>query len=143
MDGPLTTLLRLLVLAPLAYIAALIAAATLVTFALFGGQIDAETFPIAAGMSVGVMLYAGMISFVPALITIALAEVFRWRSLIAWLIAGGAIGLVCSETTMVFDGLTFAGNLRVICLAGGFVGGAVYWLIAGKLAGLPDLTARA
>ena len=136
-------LLRLLVLVPLAYIAALIAASIVVTVALFGGVVDAGTLPVAAGVAVGIMLFAGMISFIPALIAIILSEIFRWRSLIAWLAAGGAIGLLCAEATIAFDGLAFADHLRLICVAGGFVGGAVYWLIAGKLAGIGDLTSRA
>lgn len=113
------------------------------TLGLFGGNIDADTFPVAAGMAIGITLFAGMISFVPALIAVVLAEVFRWRSLIAYLIVGGAIGLICGEATIATGGLAFADNLRLICLAGGFVGGAVYWLIAGKLAGLAASTSRA
>jgi hypothetical protein len=136
-------LIRILVLVPLAYIAALIAASLVVTVALFGGTIDAETLPFAAGVAVGIVLFAGMLSFVPALIAVILGEIFRWRSLVAWLAAGGVIGLICAEATIAYDGLAFAEHLQLICVAGGFVGGAVYWFIAGKLAGTGNLTSRA
>ena len=131
----MTTLLRLLILAPLAYIAALAAAAAAVTLGLFAGQIDADTAPFALGVSIGVFFYAGLITFIPALIAVVLAETFGWRSLLFYLAAGGAIGLLASETTMALDGLSFADDLRFLCVAAGFVAGAVYWLIAGKLAG--------
>jgi hypothetical protein len=129
----MTTLLRLLILAPLAYVLALIAAATTVTIGLFGGQIDGDTAPFALGTGIGIMFYAGLITFVPALIAVILAETLGWRSLTFYLAAGGVIGLIASETTLAFDGLAFAGDLRLLCVAGGFVAGAVYWLIAGKL----------
>jgi hypothetical protein len=133
----MTTLLRLLILAPLAYVIALVAAAATVTIGLFGGQIDVDTAPIALGMSIGIFFYAGLITFIPALIAVILAETLGLRSVLFYIAAGGAIGLIASETTLAFDGLAFAGDLRLLCVAGGFVAGTVYWLIAGKLGG-PD-----
>lgn len=125
-----------MVLAPVAYIAALFAAAGTVALALFGGQIDGDTAPFAMGLMIGIAAYGGMISFVPALLFIIAAEIGGWRSILVYLAAGGTIGLLASITTQAFDGLAFAENLTLICVAAGFVGGAVYWLIAGKLAGL-------
>jgi hypothetical protein len=136
----MTTLLRLLILAPLAYVIALIAAAATVTIGLFAGQIDGDTAPFALGVAIGVFFYAGLITFIPALIAVILAETFGWRSLLFYLAAGGAIGFIAGETTMAFDGLAFADDLRFLCVAGGFVAGAVYWLIAGNLGG-PEATA--
>jgi hypothetical protein len=127
-----------LILVPLAYIAALIAAAVTMSVALMGWNLDVETAAVALGLSIGLTLYGGAISFLPALAFIILAESFRWRSIIAYLAAGGLIGLIAAETTIAFDGLAFAENLRLITIASGFVGGAVYWLIAGKLAGLSE-----
>jgi len=129
-------LLRLLFLVPIAYIAALTAATLAMSVGLMGGRVDGEAFPVAAGLAIGLTLYAGVISFVPALIAIVFAEIFRWRSIFFYLIVGGAIGLLSAEATIAFDGLTFAEDLRLLSLASGFVAGAVYWLIAGKLAGL-------
>ena len=138
----MSTLLRLLLLAPLAYAMALVAAAVTVTIALFSGQIDENIAPMAVGVSIGIAFYGGMISFVPALIAVVVAEALGWRSVLYYLAAGGAIGLLAAETTMAFDGLAFAGQLRLICVAAGFVGGAVYWLIAGKLAGVGQTPPR-
>ncbi len=135
-------LLRLLLLAPLAYVLALLAAAGIVTLALFSAQIDEHTAAIALGVWIGVTVYGGMISFVPALVAAIAAEALGWRSVLYYLAVGGAIGWLAAETTMAFDGLDFAGQLRLICIAGGFAGGAVYWLIAGKLAGLGGETPR-
>lgn len=134
----MSNLLRLLILVPLAYIAALVAAAVTMSVALMGGNLDVETGAVALGLSIGLTLYGGAISFLPALAFIILAESFRWRSIFAYLAAGGLIGLIAAETTIAFDGLAFADNLRLITIASGFVGGAVYWLIAGKLAGLSE-----
>ncbi len=134
----MTALLRLLILAPLAYVFALIAAAGTVTIALFAGQLDEETAMIAVGMTIALTLYGGMITFIPALIVVVVAELNGWRSILFYVLAGGAIGFLAAETTIAFDGLAFAEQLRLMCVAGGFVGGAVYWVIAGKLAGTGD-----
>lgn len=131
----MSTLLRFIFLIPLAYIFALFCAALTMSIAMFGTAIDADTAPMALGLSIGLALYGGMITFLPALAFIILAEAFGWRSLIAYLAAGGAIGFLAAETTAAFDGLAFADHLRLICIASGFVGGLVYWLVAGKLAG--------
>lgn len=132
----MSILLRLMFLVPIAYIVALYIAAVAMSLAMFDFVVDADTAPLIIGLSLALTFYGGMISFFPALAFIILAEAFRWRSILAYLAAGGIIGLIAAETTMVFDGLAFAENLRLICIASGFVGGAVYWLIAGKLAGL-------
>lgn len=132
----MSILLRLMFLVPIAYIVALYAAAATMSVALFGGDIDVDTAAVALGLSIGFTFYGGLISFFPALAFIILAESFRWRSILAYLAAGGIIGLIAAETTIAFDGLAFADNLRLIAIASGFVGGAVYWVIAGKLAGL-------
>ena len=98
---------------------------------------------IAIGLTIGLMFYAGMISFIPAIIAVVLAEAFRLRSVIVWLAIGGAIGLLNGEATIAFDGLTFAGNVRVLCVAAGFVGGMVYWAIAGRNSGMIRATSTA
>ena len=68
---------------------------------------------------------------------IVLAEFFGWRSVFYWLGVGGGIGLIGSGIT------GFAGNTvdpdfwndygLALNLAAGFVGGLVYWLVAGRL----------
>ena len=76
-----------------------------------------------------------MISFLPALLVVVLAEIFAWRSLFVYLAAGGLIGILGKQTTIAWGGLDFANDLFTLCLAGGFAGGFVYWLIAGRDAG--------
>jgi len=128
---------RLLLLIPVGYVAALLSAAIVMTFASMGmNAFVGEVAPFGFGLTIGLMFFAGMISFVPAAIVILLAETMNLRSIFIWLAVGGAIGLVNSEATLVFDGLTFIDNLRLVCVAAGFVGGAVYWAIAGRNSGL-------
>lgn len=131
----MSTLLRYILLIPLAYIFALYAAAVVMSIALFGGNIDVETAAMALGLSIGLTLYGGAVTFLPALAFVILAEAFGWRSIFINLAAGGVIGLIAAEVTAAYGGLAFADHLRLICIASGFVGGAVYWLIAGKFAG--------
>jgi hypothetical protein len=131
----MSALIRLVILVPIAYIAALVAGALIITIALFGGQIDADTAPLVIGVAIGVTLYGGVTTFLPALLAIVLAEIFSWRSIFYWLAAGGVIGVLASEITKAYGGFDFTVHLLPIYLAGGFVGGFVYWLIAGRDAG--------
>lgn len=79
---------------------------------------------------------AGMAAL-PTFLAIALAEGFRWRGLTINLVLGGAVALATGLS--VFSdrggvGLPSDGAL-VVLLATGFIGGFVYWLIAGRSAG--------
>lgn len=123
---------------PLAYVAALLSGAAVLTIGLFNGEITAETMPIALGTFIGLTLYGGMTSFVPALVAVLIAEIFRWRSLFYYLAAGGIIGAIAWQVTTAWDGLDFADHLLALCLAAGFVAGFVYWAAAGREAGLAD-----
>lgn len=87
------------------------------------------------GMAIGVTLFGGLTTFLPALLAIVLGEVFSWRSIFYWLAAGGVIGVLASEITKAYGGFDFTVHLLPIYLAGGFVGGFVYWLIAGRDSG--------
>ncbi|MCF6321974.1 MAG: hypothetical protein L3J32_09430 [Rhizobiaceae bacterium] len=67
-----------------------------------------------------------------AAILIALAEMMRWQGLIANLVLGGfcaAILSLGSGNSDVSDGAF------IVALSAGFIGGFVYWLIAGRNAG--------
>jgi hypothetical protein len=85
-----------------------------------------------------VIFYGGMISFLPSLVVIVAAELFRWRSILFWLAAGGLVGVLAAQVTRGWGGLDFMDDLFTPCLAAGFVGGFVYWLIAGRDSGLTD-----
>ncbi|MTI42878.1 hypothetical protein E1178_04570 [Roseibium hamelinense] len=76
----------------------------------------------------------GAAVFVPALIAIAAAEIFRWRSLFYFVGAGGALGFVVWNV----GAADHATNLRpgtTVALASGFIGGFVYWIVAGRTSG--------
>jgi hypothetical protein len=79
--------------------------------------------------------WAGTIGFLPAAIAIVLAESFGWRSILFYLLAGGLIGAAAIHLTMQSGVFDFADRPNVALLAAGFVGGFVYWLIAGRRAG--------
>jgi hypothetical protein len=107
-----------------------------VNIGMFGRDLfDPDVIGFAIGGIIGVTFYAGMISFLPALVVIVAAEIFRWRSILFWLAAGGLIGVFAGEVTRNWEGLEFIDNLFTLCLASGFVGGFVYWLIAGRDSG--------
>jgi len=79
------------------------------------------------------------IALLPAMLVIALAEGFAWRSIVIYGVLGGALALSLSY------GLDFAGYVgdpdsllsreREVLAASGITGGFVYWLFAGRRAG--------
>ena len=89
----------------------------------------------ATGYVIGVAVLAGAARSarwpsIPAFIVIVLAELFGWRSVFFYLAVGGALGLLASAAHgVVWD----TPDDRLLLLAAGFVGGFVYWLIAGRL----------
>jgi hypothetical protein len=129
-------LLRLIFLVPAAYVAALVAGAVVVSVGLFGRSFfDLEVVGYAGGAVVASTLVGGAISFVPALIGIIVAEAFGWRSVLFWLGVGGVCGIIAAEAARATGGLDFVDNRFTLCLAAGFTGGFVYWLIAGRDSG--------
>jgi hypothetical protein len=81
----------------------------------------------------------GAIAVLPALLVIALAEGFGWRSFVLYAALGGALSLALCY------GVDFAGYVgapgsflareREVLAAAGIAGGLVYWLFAGRNAG--------
>ena len=75
----------------------------------------------------------------PALLVIALAEGFAWRSVLLYAVLGGVLALSLSY------GLDFVGYAgepgssvareREVIAAAGIAGGFIYWLLAGRRAG--------
>jgi len=75
----------------------------------------------------------------PALLVIALAEGFAWRSVLVYAVLGGVLALSLSY------GLDFAGYAgepgsslareHEVIAAAGIAGGFIYWLLAGRRAG--------
>jgi hypothetical protein len=80
------------------------------------------------------------IAFLPALLLIAFGETFAWRSSLIYAVLGGALALALRY------GLDFAGYAgvsggglareREVLAASGIAGGFVYWLFAGRSAGV-------
>ena len=90
-------------------------------------------------VAVGAVVIATL-AMLPALLVIALAEGFAWRSILVYAALGGVLGLALRY------GLDFAGYVgepdsilareREVTAAAGIAGGLVYWLFAGRRAGI-------
>ena len=133
--------LRIILLIPLAYVAACLAAGGFVVLVAFGADLDAvaglvEAAPAElAALVVSAAALIGAFAFLPTLLAIVLAEVFAWRSLVFYLLAGLAVGFAAVALLVPPErGLGHA-DARLF-LAAGAVAGAVYWLIAGRRAGV-------
>jgi len=102
---------------------------------LFGFENRAEFLvPFFATVSV-TTLWTGTIAILPAAVAIALGEAFAWRSVFYYFLAGGIIALIADQVSELVIESALPGGRLVIMLAAGFVGGFVYWAIAGRLAG--------
>jgi hypothetical protein len=128
----------------LAYCLACIAASIILTIGTLAPEWDDLT---AAGFQSGavwvvIFISAAVIAAIallPAMLVIALAEGFGWRSIVIYGLLGGALALSLSY------GLDFAGYIgdpdsplareREVLAASGITGGFVYWLFAGRRAG--------
>jgi hypothetical protein len=80
------------------------------------------------------------VGFFPALIAIILAEGFRLRSIVLYGVIGGALALAAAYG-LDFGGYVTAPNAdmmheREVFAAAGIAGGLVYWLFAGRRAGV-------
>ena len=122
-------------LIPLGFVAADAAAALTVAITTFGpetGFRPAGTLLVAVVM----MLYAGAVSFVPSLIAIAISELMGIRSVFYFLIFGGALGFIIHQFAPFAGPVEIYQQRALAFPAAGFVGGAVYWFIAGRAAGI-------
>ncbi len=130
----MSDLLRLLFLVPLAYVAAVIAAALTVVAGWAGFDIAPEYRMLMVAPALMTVGMVGAAAFLPAAAVVA-AELFRWRSVFFYLAVGGAIGLAAHELAGFTGAPEDFAHRRLLFPAAGFVGGFVYWLIAGRLAG--------
>ena len=86
--------------------------------------------------TVGASIIGGL-AFVPAALAILVAEILALRSILYHVLVGGVIAIALLVATWAPE----AGSARLppdwnLFLAAGFVGGFVYWLIAGRGSGL-------
>jgi len=156
--------LRFFFLIPIAFALACFAGACVIVFALLRG-FEPTPWP---GQTIGLVLATtmalGMIAALPTLIAAIVSEMFGLRSPFWWLAFGGLLAALAVTAPFApeymhavafwvivaawmpdmqaAEGVTPA-SLATIAFAAGFVGGFVYWLIAGRLAGYSDVTSRA
>ena len=137
-------LVRILVVI-LAYVLACIAASIILTIGTLSPEWDDLT---AAGLQtaavwVVVVVGAGAIAaiaMVPSLLVIALAEGFAWRSILIYGALGAVLALALSYgldfAAYVGDPDSVLARERELLAAAGIAGGFVYWLFAGRKAGI-------
>src|SRR6201991_4146123 len=101
------------------------------------GPIDQGAIDIILGF--GFIFISGF-ALLPALIVALITEAFSIRSVLAYAVGGGFVGLACYLGLVPFDPetLRFDGIVRrhlEIMTGAGIVAGMVYWMIAGRNAG--------
>ncbi|WP_150524082.1 translation initiation factor IF-3 [Roseibium sediminis] len=103
------------------------------------GKIGPDTDPveIAALVSTGAFAASaiGGMAFFPALVAIGVAEVLRLKGMLMHV---GVAGMLAFAIWTVGHSMTADVGLRpgtTVVLAGGFMAGFIYWMIAGRLSG--------
>jgi hypothetical protein len=102
----------------------------------------ADDFPLLTVFVFTVSAFVAAFSFVPAIIAILVTETFGLRSVLIYALAGGLIGLFCGYSLGFvgplprFDFDMPLGTNFELLTAAGIAAGLVYWLIAGRSAGL-------
>jgi hypothetical protein len=102
----------------------------------------AEDFALLSVFIFTVSAFVAAFSFVPAVIAILVTETFGLRSIVFYALAGGLIGLFCGYSLGFigplprFDFDMPLGTNFELLAAAGIAAGLVYWLIAGRNAGL-------
>ena len=101
------------------------------------GPIDPSAINILLGFG---FIFVSGFALLPALIVVVITEAFYIRSVLAYAVGGGVVGLACYLGLIPFDPATlrFDGIVRrhlEIMTGAGIVGGLIYWMIAGRNAG--------
>ena len=101
------------------------------------GPIDQGAINVVLGF--GFIFISGF-ALLPAMIVVLITEAFHIRSVLAYALGGGVVGLACYLGLIPFDTdtLHFNGIVRrhlEIMTGAGIVAGLVYWMIAGRNAG--------
>jgi hypothetical protein len=129
----------------LAYVLACVAASAVFTIGMLTPQWNdwASLGLPSAVWSVVIVIGAaiiGGIAILPALLVIVLAEGFAWRSSLVYAALGGALALVLGYGLDLGGYLGEVGNgtarEREVFAASGIAAGLVYWLVAGRKAGI-------
>jgi hypothetical protein len=105
---------------------------------------EIELFAIAS-MVTGLFstLLMGAYGYGVVAIVVAIAEMMRWQSMVSNLVMGGASAGFLAFTSFGYlnpvEGTAGPGDnygVLLVALSAGFIGGFVYWLIAGRKAGI-------
>jgi hypothetical protein len=127
-----------------AFALACVAAAAVMEFAvllpawtaLVDEPVDQQIAAVVIALSAALFWFYALL---PAMVIIALAEGFRLRSILFYLLAGAALALGLSYgwdlRFLHAPGDAFGGRGAEIMAAVGIVGGFVYWALAGRNAG--------
>ncbi|WJR78535.1 hypothetical protein [Bradyrhizobium sp. NP1] len=104
---------------------------------LGAGPVDDGALNVILGFG---FIFVSGFALLPAMIVAAITEAFSIRSLLAYAVGGGLVGLACYLGLVPFDTdtLQFEGIVRrhlEIMTGAGIVAGLVYWMIAGRNAG--------
>ena len=133
------------------YLLACLAAAAMLGILAFatgqtapGDELGPYALPALIGMAPIIAIFVAYFAFLPAILIVALAEWFGWRSWLAYALGGGLVGVAVYVLQSATRGDTPASELLPIMAASGIVAGLAYWLMAGRSAGLwlERLTAR-
>ncbi len=127
------------------FIFAVIAAGFFLAWGFFQAahpESDPAAFAGMVGSGIVSASVLGGLAFIPALCAIGLAEAFRWRGVVFHVAVGGVIAMVIWTlgAQLSVDGVSAAAGdgLRPgtsVAASAGFLGGFVYWLMAGRLSG--------
>lgn len=83
--------------------------------------------------------FVGITAFLPAVVAIVTAELFRIQSWIYHVTMGGVLAIVVVSIVFLHERdaalADLSSPLVVALLASGFIGGFVYWLVAGRNSG--------
>ncbi len=107
------------------------------THAVHGGTVDLTQWSQVLDLARGFYGLASAATIVPALLLVIIGEVTRIRSSIYYILGGGAalsaLPLLARAGSLGRD-LSQIGLIWQVFATAGFVGGLIYWLVAGRRA---------
>src|SRR5262245_19380815 len=132
-----------LILVPLGFILGTVAAlAVLITLgleratvAVHGRDLDLSSLDDLAGLARGLHALGAAATILPAVLLVLIGEVARSRSAVYYIVGGGvalAALPLAARVGSLGDGLSQFGLIWQVFATAGFVGGFVYWLVAGR-----------